>query len=131
MLRRAGAFLAAPFPAAIFQSIVVAVWPKEGQGVFEHQASMFIAVCTYFYVFGLLIGVPAWLIMRKRNTMGLQAHALAGLVVGILPVGTALGWTIIQGASSAYVVAYNLLLFGLGGMAAGATFWLISRRRRT
>jgi len=130
MLRSAWAFLAAPFPAALFQSIVVALWPKEGMGVFENPYSMFVAVCIYYYLFGLLIGFPAWLIMRKRGAMVLRAYAITGLVVGLLPVGAALGWTIIQGSVSAYIITYNLLFFGLGGLAAGSTYWLIARRGR-
>jgi hypothetical protein len=130
MLRSAWAFLTAPFPAALFQSIVVALWPKEGMGVFQNPPSMFVAVCIYYYLSGLLIGVPAGLIMRKRNTLSLRAYATAGLVVGLLPVGAAVGWTIIQGGASAYVSAYNLLFFSLGGLAAGSTYWLIARRSR-
>jgi hypothetical protein len=130
MLRSAWAFLAAPFPAALFQSVVVALWPKEGMGVFENPPSMFVAVCIYFYLFGLLIGMPAWLVMRKCNAMGLRAFAITGLVVGLLPVGIALGWTVIQGDVSAYVVTYNSMFFALGGMVAGSSYWLITRRSR-
>lgn len=58
MLRSIGAFVVAPFPAALFQAIVVAIWPKQGQGVFENPPSMFVALCLYFYIFGLLLGLP-------------------------------------------------------------------------
>ena len=130
MLRNAWAFIAAPFPAALLQSIVVGLWPKEGMGVFQNPASMFVAICIYYYLFGLLIGLPAWLVMRRRSEMGLRAYAIVGLIVGLLPVGTALGWTILQGNVLAYIVAYNLLFFGLGGLAAGSTYWLIARLSR-
>jgi hypothetical protein len=128
MLRIALAFVAAPFPAALFQSIVVALWPKQEMGVFENPPSMFVAICIYYYFFGLLIGVPAWLVIRKRNALNVRTYAMAGLLVGLLPVGAALGWTIIQAHTSTYVLAYNLAFFGLGGVAARWTFWSISRR---
>ncbi|WP_380875531.1 hypothetical protein [Sphingomonas sp. DBB INV C78] len=124
------AFLVAPFPAALFQSIVVALWPKEGMGVFKHPSSMFVAVCIYYYFSGLLLGLPAWLVMRKRNVVGLRGLAIAGLIVGLLPVAVALGWTVVKEGASAYVVTYNLLFFGLGGMAAGWVYWLVALRNR-
>ena len=129
MLRTALAIVASPFPAAIFQSIVVALWPKEGMGVFEHPVSMFVAIYIYYYIFGLIIGIPARLLIGMRRPVGLRPYALAGLLVGLLPAGAALGWTISQGQASTYVVAYNLAFFGLGGLAAGSLFWLILRGR--
>lgn len=127
-MRRVGAFLVAPFPVAFFQSVVVALWPKEGMGVFENPPSMFAAMCIYFYSFGLLLGIPAWLILRRRKASGSQAFAIAGLIAGLLPIGLALGWTTIQEGSTAYVAAYNLLLFGVGGLVAGWTFRKLSQR---
>lgn len=130
MFRSALAFLVSPFPAALVQSIVVASWPKKGMGVFENPPSMFVAVCIYFYFFGLLIGAPASMVMRRRKPVDLRAYAIIGLIVGLLPVCAALGWMIIRTGASTYVVAYNLLFFGLGGMAAGLCFWMIVRRSR-
>lgn len=126
-MRGLWAFLVAPFPAALFQSIVVAIWPKQGMGVFDNPPSMFVAVCLYYYLFGLLVGLPAWHVMRKRNAIGLRAHAIVGLLVGLLPVGAALVWTAIKDGASAYVITYNLLFFGLGGMAAGWIYWRVAR----
>ena len=130
MLRRVWAFLLAPFPAALFQSIVVALWPKQ-EGIFAHPASMFVAICIYYYAFGVLLGTPAWLVLRRRQAMTLGSCAIVGLLVGLLPAGLALAWTIMQGQASAYVVAYDSIFFALGGMAAGATFWLVTRDSRS
>ena len=126
-MRRAWAFLVAPFPVALFQSIVVALWPKEGMGVFENPPSMFVAVCIYFYFFGVLLGLPAWLILRRRTAFGPWAFAMTGLAVGLLPIGATLAWMVSQEGFTAYVLIYNLLLFGLGGLAAGWMYWRISR----
>jgi hypothetical protein len=127
-MRRPLAFLAAPVPAALFQSFVVALWPKEAAlGVFKHPASMFVVILIYFYLFGLLIGVPTFLALRRR-TSGLIAPMLAGSVAGILPVGLALGVSSSAAWTTAYVVIYDLLFFGLGGAAAGWLYWFVGLR---
>ena len=121
------AFLLAPFPAALIQSIMVALWPKEGMGVFENPASMFVAICIYFYFFGLVLGIPATILLGKRGSRGLRHYAVAGLIVALVPVTIALSVAVIDGGSSAYIVVYNLIFFGLGGLMAGSLFWRISR----
>lgn len=132
-MRTLGAFLVAPFPVALFQAVIVGLWPKEGMGVFENPLSMFVALCLYFYIFGLLIGVPAWILLRGRGAISLPLLMKVGLLAGLIPVGSALAVSAIRGQLSAYALVYNLLLFGLGGLAAGAVFWFVAfggRRRR-
>ena len=123
------AFIVAPFPVALIQAVVVALWPKAGKGVFEHPSSMFIAMALYFYIFGLLLGVPAWLIVRKRST-SVKAFIFIGSLVALVPVGAALAMMIMRGQASAYVVSYIFALFSLGGMAAGALFWALASRNK-
>lgn len=129
MLRTFGAFFAAPIPVALFQSVVVALWPKAGEGIFEHPASMFVAVCLYFYSVGLLLGVPAWLFIRRRSAR-LRTYMMLGLAAALIPVVASLVATASSGEGSAYLIIYNLCLFGVGGMMAGAVFWRISIRER-
>ena len=130
MLRTLGAFVVAPFPVALFQSTMVALWPKEGMGVFENPPSMFVALCIYFYLFALLLGVPAWLIFRRGKQLGLGTFVTLGLLVALLPSGTALLLTAMKGGATAYMVAYNVALFGIGGAVAGALFWFIAVREK-
>jgi hypothetical protein len=78
MSRTLSAFLIAPFPVALIQSAVVGLWPKAGEGVFEHPVSMFVAICLYFYVVGMVLGLPAWLVMRRRSAT-LRTHVAIGL----------------------------------------------------
>ncbi len=127
MFRAMAAFIAAPCLVALTQAIVVGIWPKVGKGVFEHPSSMFVAIALYFYVFGLLLGLPAGLLLRKRG-MGLRSFAFLGLLVAIVPVGIALAVMAIRGQGSAYVIIYTLTLFGFGGLAAGALFWRLAIR---
>ena len=130
-MRTAFAAAVAPFPAAFVQSVMVALWPKEGMGAFEHPASMFVVICLFYYIFGLLIGVPAWLIARKRKPVSLRAWLFIGLLVGVLPVAAALAWMAIRGEATAFVAAYNLAFFGFCGLVAGWTFRTIRPRPRS
>lgn len=128
MVRSLAAFFIAPFPVALFQGAVVALWPKAAAGIFAHPASMFVAVCLYFYIVGVLLGLPGWLFIRRRSA-ALGTYAMLGLVAALLPVAAALVAVAISGRGSAYIFIYDLALFGIGGMLAGALFWRIAIRQ--
>ena len=128
MFRKLGAFLIAPFPVALFQAIVIMLWPKPGKGVFENPVAMFITICLYFYIFGILIGFPTWLALRRRTSQ-LRACMLAAFFAAMLPISAALIFMGMRGQASAYMVLYDLLLFGCGGFGAGALFWRIGVRK--
>lgn len=132
MVKTFQAFLITPFPAALFQSIVVALWPKPGMGVFENPASMFVLICLYGYIFGALLGLPAAIWLRRRGVLNLKAYALAGSAVWLAPIMTGLGLYFLQGGLSLYVAIYNLTFVGIGGTVAGILYWRLSRpdRRR-
>ncbi len=131
MGRNIFAFLVAPFPAALFQAIAVAIWPKPGMGVFERPASMFVAICLLFYVFGLFLGVPLFLALGKRRPRTLRFHALTGMAVALAPIIAVLAWNVAQGpALFAWAIIYDTIYFAMGGLLAGATFWLVARPDR-
>lgn len=128
--RTAAAILVAPFPVALVQSVVVGIWPKPGRGVFENPPSMFLALCLYFYLAAMLLGGPAWLILRKRLPAGPRPYAIMGAVIGFAPVGTGLALMSFQGRPpTLYLLMYDLLLLGVGGAVAGLVFWWIRIRR--
>jgi hypothetical protein len=127
MLRTGLAFVVAPFPVALFQSAVVLRWPKPGTGILEHPASMFVAVCLYFYVVALVLGLPVWLVVARRS-VALRTYALLGLVIALVPVVVGLIAIAAQGQGSAYRTVYYLVVFGVGGAAAGSLFWLVALR---
>jgi ABC-type spermidine/putrescine transport system permease subunit II len=130
MLRTLPAFLAAPVPGALIQSAVVALWPKPGLGIFDHPLSMFVAICLLVYAAGLVLGVPAAIMLRRRERVGLRAHALAGTGVVLGPVLLALLWALSRESLTPYVAAYSLGYFGLTGLLAGIAFWAIARPDR-
>jgi hypothetical protein len=123
-------FLVAPFPAAIIQSVVVAMWPKEGMGVFEHPLSMFVAMCLLFYLIELVLGLPLYFAVRKRLPRKMSTYALAGALMVLLPIIAGLVASFTRGELSSYAVAYNLAFFALGGFLAGALFWLVAIREK-
>ncbi|TFI57975.1 hypothetical protein E2493_12325 [Sphingomonas parva] len=130
MLRAMSACLAAPFPIALVQALVVANWPKDGMGVFEHPSSMFLAMYVLVYVFALVIGVPLFLVARRPRPVTVRFYALLGAAALLTPITLSLVWTALQVPLSPFVIGYNLLLFGFGGLAAGALFWRILRPDR-
>ena len=130
MVRTLLAFLAAPVPGALIQSAVVALWPKPGLGVFERPLSMFVAIALFVYAAGLVLGVPAAIMLRRRGLTGLRDHALAGAGVMLTPIVLALLWTLWRSSTTPYAIAYSLGYFGLTGLLAGAVFWAIARPDR-
>ena len=130
IFRKFLAFVIAPFPVAFAQSLMVALWPKLGKGVFEHPLSMFVVICIYFYVFGVLIGIPARIFLRRRFANNPRGYVVPGLLVGLLPVVGPLCWMIFRGQASPYIIAYNLILFALGGAVSGWVIWKIVGRQQ-
>lgn len=123
MKRIATAFLLAPIPIAVFQALVVAIWPKPGKGVFENPASMFVVMCLYFYLVELLLGLPLYMLLRKRLPNTAAPYGMVGAVLALIPVGIGLAIAVSRGQLTTYAVSYNLLLFGCGGFLAGIVFW--------
>jgi hypothetical protein len=125
MARKLGGFLIAPFPAALFQAIIVKLWPKPGQGVFEHPSAMFVVICLFYYLVGLLFGLPLMIIARRKGWRGAGAHGAIGLIATTLPI--VVGLAAMRSPASAYVVAYNLLFFSIGGFVAGLVLWRVGQ----
>jgi hypothetical protein len=60
----------------------------------------------------------------------LRTYALLGLVVALVPVAAGLIAIAAQGQGSAYRTTYHLVVFGIGGVAAGSLFWLVAVRSK-
>ena len=134
MLRVILAFLLAPFPAALMQALLVALWPlTRGAGIYQHPASMFVAMCVLHYAFGLVLGVPLYLALRRRSLNRLLFYVLAGTGIVLVPMAlwlTWAAWGVAVPASAGALVAYAFLRFGISGALTGATFWLLARPDR-
>jgi hypothetical protein len=72
----------------------------------------------------VLLGVPAYLLMRMRGSVNALSAAIAGFVIGIVPVGL-LG----LGESGTQWIAYlqGVLPFGGFGLLGGLAFWATLR----
>jgi hypothetical protein len=132
MLRTIFAFLLAPFPAALLHSILVAVWPRPGLGIYQHSASMFVFICLFHYALGLVFGVPLYLALRKRRSQRLWAYALVGTLLVLMPMGIFIAWAAAYQPLpiSPLAVGYSLLRFGIGAVLTGACFWFVLRPDR-
>ena len=75
----------------------------------------------------VILGIPAFLLMRKYNLNGIVAYLAAGALMSVGPLVT-VSW----GPSLGFrVVKLDLFLFTLGcSLIAVATFWLIVRPDR-
>ena len=90
---------------------------------------MFVALCLYFYLAGFFLGVPAWLILRKRALARARSFAIIGAVIGFAPVGVGLVlMSFSNRPPTLYLLVYDLLLLGVGGAVAGLVFWRIRIR---
>jgi hypothetical protein len=130
MLRNFVAFLLSPLPAAIFHAGLVALWPQPGLAIYRHPASMFAAIFLFQYAFGLVFGVPLYLLVRNRVSKRLLPYALGGLAVVIVPMGISVGLIALRQAVPLFPAGYSFFRFGFGGLLTGAAFWSIARPDR-
>lgn len=102
------AFLIAPLVPATVVGIIA--WSFEAAG-----APYFVAA------YHLVIAVPVYLGMKARHQPGLRACAIAGLLIGALPIGLlSFKALAIHPAASLAAVAFGLL-----GALSGALFWAV------
>lgn len=127
--RTAAAFVAAPMMPAVILAAVVLVAGGDPQTLGYAAFAGYIS-----YPFALLIGLPAYLVMRRRHWDGLRAYLLLGLVLGVLFVALFAGLAGFDGdaADSAWLNLLANLAFLLPfvlacAVASTVVFWLIVR----
>ncbi|WP_439614645.1 hypothetical protein [Reyranella sp.] len=127
--RTVAGFVVAPMmPALILAGVVLAAGG-------DSQTLGYAAFAGYVsYPFALLVGLPAFLVMRRRRWDGWRAYAVAGLVLGIafLALFAALVGVDGENAESAWLALLANLAFLLPfvlacGLAASMVFWLVVR----
>jgi hypothetical protein len=124
------AFLLAPFPAALIQAVIVAIWPGPGPGVYQHPASMFAAICLLLYVLALVLGVPTFLVLRRRDPVSLRTHAFTGTLMVLIPTALLMGFGLATERIPARLAGTTVLQLTFLGLLSGVTFWLILRPDR-
>lgn len=115
------AFVIAPFAPAFFIASLTAL-NGTGLGLF---------VLTFALAFGyfstLIVGLPLYVLARKRLRATLPNCALAGAIVAVLPLAI-LALTTLSNARPIEIIQ-QLALVGLFGAAGGGVFWLVVRAR--
>jgi hypothetical protein len=97
----------------------------------NHPISMFILIGAMFYAVEIVIGLPAYLLFRRRQHHLLWAYALAGFCILLLPALSALLYRCFEKACEPFEVVYNATWLGLLGAVTAAIFWLIARPGRS
>lgn len=130
--RTVAAFVIAPMmPAAILAAVILAAGG-------DAQTLGYAAFAGYIsYPFALLIGLPAFLVMRRRQWDGMRAYLFLGLALGGLFVAlfAAMAGFEGEGADPAWLNLLANLAFLLPfvlacSLASTLVFWLIVRPDR-
>ena len=116
------AFLVAPMLPALLPA-----WFASQNGPY-HPLAIFVLFCGAFYALQIIVGVPAYLLLRRLRLQQIWFYALIGFVSTALPL-------VVYGKIRAPAHDVDRALFlalylgFLGGISA-AIFWLIVRPNR-
>lgn len=113
------AFLAAPLLPALLPA-----WTASQNGSY-HPLTVFALLCGAFYALQVIVGVPAFLLLRRLGLQQIWFYALVGFVSVAMPLfiyGNSRD-QIHEPRQAIYLAGYLGLL---GGISA-AIFWLIAR----
>ena len=91
--------------------------------------STWIFFCLVFYVLQTVIGVPAYLLLKRKRAHPVWLYLILGFVGGALP---ALFWTIVkwpkqQSYNLSFLFLDVFIYLGLLGAVTALTFWLLAR----
>ncbi len=127
--RTVAGFVVAPMmPALILAAVVLAAGG-------DSQTLGYAAFAGYVsYPFALLVGLPSFLVMRRKRWDGWRAYAVAGLVLGLVFLALFAALVAFDGekAESAWLALLANLAFLLPfvlacALAASMVFWLVVR----
>ena len=130
--RTVAGFVVAPMvPALMLAGVVLAAGGNS-------QTLGYAAFAGYIsYPFALLVGLPSFLLMRRKGWNGLRAHVFAGLILGLVFLALFAGLAGLQGetANTAWLNLLANLAFLLPfvlacALASTTVFWLIARPDR-
>jgi hypothetical protein len=121
-VRAVAAFLVAPMLPALLPA-----WSASQNGSY-HPLAVFVFVCGAFYALQIIVGVPAYLLLRWFKRQHIWFYAVIGFVSVALPF-------VVYGEirSPSHDVGQALYLavyLGLLGGLSAAIFWLIVRPNR-
>ena len=122
LLRIASAFIVAPIVAALAMMIGNAI--HYGRFSFTD----FKVVLLFSFLFGLAMGIPAFLVFRRLGWNQLWKYLIGGAVIGLIATYLILGIPFEFQPSVTYVWSVTLQYWELpfGGAIGAAVFWLIA-----
>ncbi len=122
-------FVVAPMMPALILAVVVLVAGGNAQALGYAAFAGYIS-----YPFALLVGLPSYLLMRRKRWDGLRAYAVAGLVLALVFMALFAGTAGFEGdaANPAWLNLLANLAFLLPfvlacALASTVVFWLIAR----
>ena len=116
------AFLAAPMLPALLPA-----WSASQNGSY-HPLAVFVLFCGAFYALQIIVGVPAFLLLRRLKLQQIWIYALIGVASVALPFFVYV--TIKTPSRDVGQTLFLALYLGLMGGISAAIFWLIVRPNR-
>lgn len=116
-----GAFLLAPFPAAVLGAAI-----SFFTGGFPRPVSVLLFYLLIFYAAQLLFGIAIRLWLRRRSSTAAGSFALGGLLMIALPAIPYLGWAATLKGQYASAIYFMALLLACGALI-GLTYWWLTR----
>lgn len=121
-MRIIAAFLVAPMLPALLPA-----WSASQNGSY-HPLAVFVAVCGAFYALQILVGVPAFLLLRRFKLQQIWFYAVIGFASVAVPFVV---YAEIRNSSHGLGQALYLAIYlGLLGGLSAVIFWLIVRPNR-
>jgi hypothetical protein len=127
--RTVAGFVIAPMMPALILAGVVLVAGGDSQTLGYAAFAGYVS-----YPFALLVGLPSFLLMRRKRWDGLRAYVLAGLVLGLIFLAVFAGLAGFEGeaANSALLnlranLAFLLPFVLACALASTAVFWFVAR----
>jgi len=116
------AFLVAPLAPALLPA-----WSASQNGSY-HPLAVFVFFCGAFYALQILVGVPAYLLLRRFKLQRIWFYALTGFASVALPF--IVYGEIRRPSQDVGQALYLAIYLGLLGGLSAAIFWLIVRPNR-
>ena len=98
------------------------------QGIIMGTFGAVIFAWVFAYPISLVLGIPAFILFRKKSWLKMWQVTLAGTILGIVG-GVLFGLLVGFEGYSVQSVFKGLVLFGLHGLVVSLTFWFVTLLR--